>query len=271
MFLGIIFLTYCYLETHWIKIKKVELISGDVPLAFVGKKIVFITDIHHGPFFSIERVKKLVKRINKLEPDLILMGGDYIHRDEKYIKPVFDEFKEFKSKLGIYAVSGNHDHWENPQLIKEMMNRNKINICDNKSYWLKTGNDRIKIGGVGDLLEDSQVLKNTTDDLVKKDFCILLSHSPDFLEEMKTDLIDFTLSGHTHGGQMTFFGIWAPVIPSKYGQKYRYGMKRFGNMQSYISSGIGTITPPVRFFCRPEIVLIELRHWDDDVAPVAYN
>ena len=253
-----IFLTYCYIETRWVKIKKIELVSNDIPDSFVGKKIVFITDIHHGPFFSIERVRKLVKRINKLQPDLILMGGDYVHRESKYIKPIFDEFKELNSKYGIYAVLGNHDHWEDTELTRHMMNRNGIKICDNKSYWVKIGNDSIKIGGVGDLWEDVQSLDSTTHDIEESDFSILISHSPDYLENIQTDLIDFTLSGHTHGGQMTFFGLWAPIIPSEYGQKYRYGLKKNGNMQSYISSGIGTITPPLRFFCRPEIVLIEL-------------
>lgn len=140
------------------------------------------------------------------------------------------------------------------------MIRNGIKICDNKSYWLNLDSDSIKIGGVGDLWEDEQILENTVSDLEKTDFSILISHSPDYLENIQTDLIDFTLSGHSHGGQMTFFGMWAPILPSKYGQKYRYGLKQFENMQSYISSGIGTITPPLRFFCRPEIVVIELKN-----------
>jgi uncharacterized protein len=257
--IGILFLIYCHLETRWIKTNRIVIHSVDVPASFNGKRIVFVTDIHHGPFFSIERVKTLVDRINRLQPDLIVMGGDYVHRDPIYIKPVFDELKQLNSKNGIYAVLGNHDHWEDPELTKEMMIRNGIKICDNKSYWVKIGRDSLKIGGVGDLWEDSQLLDSTILDVKRTDFCILISHNPDYLENLKTDLIDFTLSGHTHGGQMTFFGIWSPILPSVHGQKYRYGLKRFGNMQSYISSGIGTITPPLRFFCRPEIVSIELK------------
>lgn len=257
--LSILFLLYCHLESRWLKEENVELISKDVPESFSGKKIVFITDIHHGPFFSIERVQQLVDRINKLEPDLILLGGDYVHRDSSFIRPLFDEFQHLSARYGIYGVLGNHDHWEDADLTSEMMKRNGINICDNASYWLKIEKDSIKIGGVGDLWEDTQILENTTADLAQSDFSILISHSPDYLETLHTDLIDFTLSGHTHGGQMTFFGLWAPVLPSKYGQKYRYGLKQFEHMQSYISSGVGTITPPIRFFCRPEIVVIELK------------
>lgn len=256
--LGIAFIVYCHLETRWIKTKRIDLISSNIPQSFVGKKIVFITDIHHGPFLSIERIKNLVKRIYKLEPDYILMGGDYVHREPEYITPVFEEFNNLKATNGIYGVLGNHDHWESAELTRQMMIKNGIKICDNKSYWVKIGNDSIKIGGVGDLWEDSQQLDSTTHDLNDSDFSILISHSPDYIENMPKDLIDLTLSGHTHGGQMTFFGMWAPILPSKYEQKYRYGMKNFEGMQAYISSGIGTITPPLRFFCRPEIVLISL-------------
>lgn len=257
---GGLFLLYCHIESRWIKTEKINLISRDIPKSFIGKKIVFITDIHHGPFFSIERVQKLVERINKLNPDYIIMGGDYTHREPKYIEPLFNELKKIKSNDGIYAVLGNHDHWEDAELTKQMMLRNGIKICDNKSYWVKINDDSIKIGGVGDLWEDSQEIDSTIYDLKKTDFSILITHNPDYLESMPKDMIDFTLSGHSHGGQMTFFGMWAPMLPSKYGQKYRYGLKQFGDMKSYISSGIGTITPPLRFFCRPEIVLINLQN-----------
>ena len=257
--LGLLFLSYCYLETRWIKLTKIEINSTEIPDSFDNIKIVFISDIHHGPYLSIGRVEKLVNRINKLKPDLIVLGGDYVHRDPKYIIPVFDELLKLKSKFGIYAVLGNHDHWENAELSRQMMERNGIKICDNKSFWVRIAQDRIKIGGVGDLWEDNQILANTILDVKEKDYCILISHNPDYIENLKTDLVDLTLSGHIHGGQITFFSIWAPIVPSKYGQKYRYGLKTFGKMKSYISSGIGTITPPLRFFCRPEIVIIKLK------------
>jgi predicted MPP superfamily phosphohydrolase len=258
--LGVLFISYCHLESRWIKTKKIVIKSVEIPKSFVGKRLVFISDIHHGPFLSIERVKRMVRRINKLKPDIILMGGDYVHREPDFIPPVFNELSELTPTYGIYAVLGNHDHWENPDLTRSMMIRNGIRICDNKSYWQRIENDSIKIGGVGDLWEDSQILDSTVNDLKTTDFCILISHNPDFIESIESDLIDIVLAGHTHGGQMTFFGSWAPMLPSKYGQKYRYGFKQYKNMQTYITSGIGTITPPLRFFCRPEIVQMELRN-----------
>ncbi|MDP4239582.1 MAG: metallophosphoesterase, partial [Bacteroidota bacterium] len=242
-----------------------------IPTSFDGIRIVFVSDIHHGAALSRERVKKLVQRINDLHPDIIVLGGDYISRKEKYIKPVFDELRNLKSKLGVFGAMGNHDYFVNGRLTKEMMVRNGIKLCDNKSYWVKINRDSIKIGGVDDPDGHKPELDSTVYDVHKKDFCILISHRPDYIAQLNTDLVDLTLSGHTHGGQVTFFGLWAPVLPTDNGiwagislsgesQKYRYGLIHpRPNMQSYITSGIGTRSPHFRFFCRPEIAVLELK------------
>jgi uncharacterized protein len=191
-------------------------------------------------------------------PDILVLGGDYVHQNPAYIKPFFDELLNLKPGIPVFAVLGNHDHWQGANESWELMKRNGIHICDNKSWWVKKGTDSIKIGGVGDFMENVQLIDSTIHDIRQKDFCILISHNPDYLEHLKSDKVDLSLCGHTHGGQVTFFGLWAPVLPSLNGQKYRYGLKQSGNMQIYISSGFGTINPPVRFFAGPEIVLIEL-------------
>lgn len=256
---GVLLLVYSHLESRWLKTTHVEISKSDIPDAFIGKKIIFISDIHHGPYFSIQRVEKLVKRINNLKPDIILLGGDYVHREAEYITPLFDEFKKLEATYGVYGVLGNHDHWEDATLTRKLMHRNGIQICDNMSYWVSIGNDSIKIGGVGDLWEDKQNLSKTTSDVKPSDYCILISHSPDYIETMSSDCVDLVVAGHTHGGQVSLFGLWAPIVPSKYGQKYRYGLKTFEHTQTYITSGVGTITPPLRFFCRPEIVVFEFK------------
>jgi hypothetical protein len=269
--IGIILLAYSYFETRWIKVTNVSIESYDLPKSFSGKKIVFVSDIHYGVYFSIERVRELVLQINELKPDIIILGGDYTYLNSQYIKPFFDEFSKVKSKYGIYGILGNHDYFVDAALTTKMMLRNGIRMCDNKSYWVKIKSDSIKIGGVGFKDERYEEINYTISDVKRKDFCILIFHRPYYIDKINTDLIDLTLSGHTHGGQITFFGLWAPIIasenglwasvfPSKHSQKYRYGLiNPKPHMQSYITSGVGTIFPPLRFFCRPEIVVLELK------------
>ena len=256
---GFLFLSYCFFESRWIKVTEIEIKSADIPESFNGSKIVFITDIHLGPYLSAERLSGIVDQINGIKPDIILLGGDYVHYRSQYIEPVFRELGKLRSVYGTYGVLGNHDHYSDAVLTRKMMEKYGVNSVDNQSVWIKKGNDSIKIGGVGDFWRDVQTPQNTLKDLKKSDFAIMLSHQPDYIEKIDTDLIDLTLSGHTHGGQITLFGWWAPILPSNYGQKYRYGLIDSRKIKSYISSGIGTVAVPFRFFCRPEIVVIHLK------------
>jgi uncharacterized protein len=268
---GVVWLAYASLETRWVKTTRITIESHDIPTSFDGKRIVFVSDIHYGGYMSRDRAIRLLQSINDLQPDIVILGGDYSSREDKYIVPIFDELRSLKCRYGVFGVMGNHDYFVNGDLTLKMMDRNGIKICDNKSYWVKIQKDSIKIGGVDDPEGGIQVLDSTIHDVHRKDFCILISHRPDYVKQMNTDLVDLTLSGHTHGGQVTFFGLWAPILPSDNGlwasltfsrenQKYCYGLfQRNAILQSYITSGFGTRSPHLRFFRRPEIAVIELK------------
>jgi len=256
--LGFLALGYTFVEPYWLQITKTTVISKDIPDSFSNMKIVFISDIHHGPYFSLNRVKNLVKKINAMNPDIILLGGDYVSQDSKYIEPCFLELKKLKAKIGKYAVRGNHDNWESTDLTKKYMKEADIIDLNNQAVWIKNGVERIKIAGVGDVFTDVQDINPAIFDVKEEDFVLLLSHNPDFVEEIKTKKIDLVLSGNTHGGQVTLFGLWAPIIPSKFGQKYRTGMIETEYTRVLVSKGVGTFGLPMRFFSRPEINLIRI-------------
>jgi predicted MPP superfamily phosphohydrolase len=196
--------------------------------------------------------------VNAENPDIILLGGDYVHRGDRYIIPCFNELKNLRAPLGIYGVLGNHDNRENAELTKKMMEESGIFQIDNKAFWIVKEGAKIKIGGVGDYIEDTQDLDPTLNGVGKGDFVILLSHNPDYAKTLDTDKIDLILSGHTHGGQITLAGLWAPIMNSTE-QKFRTGLIQLKNANMIVSNGVGTITPPVRFFARPQIVTIILK------------
>ena len=261
MFLAIIFFViYIQIEPHFLAIKEIELKNAGISKEFDGKKIVFISDIHHGPDFSVKRIKNLVKTVNKLEPDIILLGGDYVS-NAKYIEECFNELKELKAPLGKFGVLGNHDHWDDPVKTRECMKKSEIKIMDNCSEWIVKNGSRIKIGGVGDLWTDNQDIDKTIIDVKKEDYVILMSHNPDYAEKIGESIskIDLMLSGHTHGGQITIFGLYAPILPSAYGQKYRSGIVYKDDTAVIISKGVGSLSPALRFCCYPDILLLTLK------------
>ncbi len=261
IFLVLISFAYPFIEPYWVQTKEANFVDKDIPSAFNGFKIVFVSDIHHGKSYSIKRVRNLVERVNKLKPDIILLGGDYVNSDKRYIEPCFSELKNLKAPQGVYGVMGNHDHYEGAKLTSESMAKAGIVQLDNKAAWIIKGIDRIKIGGVGDLWEDSQDLTATLKEAKLEDFVLLLSHNPDYAERINNDIIDLVLSGHTHGGQVTLLGLWAPIIPSKYGEKYKTGVVETQNTKVLVTNGIGNAMDyPIRFFARPQINVIYLNN-----------
>jgi predicted MPP superfamily phosphohydrolase len=90
----------------------------------------------------------------------------------------------------------------------------------------------------------------------------LVSHAPDYLATAlpaAKGTFDLALSGHTHGGQVTLFGLWAPILPSRYGQRYSRGWLTEEGVPVLVTRGVATVGPPLRFFARPQLHVIELK------------
>lgn len=251
--------TYSFIEPFWIQQKRYIITDPDIPVSFDNTRIVFLTDIHHGRFFSRLRVSNVVKLANKLNPHLTILGGDYVDGSPEYIDGCFKELGKLSAPLGVYAVLGNHDHWQGAKETREAMAAQGIHSIDNNAFWIQKNNQRIRIGGVGDHCEDVQKPEITTDKTQTGDFVLLVSHSPDYAMDLKSDKVDLILSGHTHGGQVTLFGLYAPKVPSRYGQKFRTGKEIVNSIPVLISNGIGTVQLPIRFFARPQILIIQLK------------
>jgi predicted MPP superfamily phosphohydrolase len=240
--------------------------SPDVPIAFDGVRIAFVSDIHRGPFYSEARVGELVDRVNALNTDLILLGGDYAYSGTKYESSCFSRLYSLQAPLGCFAVLGNHDYGRPDSAAPGPGNAIKaaaeagIPLLLNEGVWIQRDGQRMRVGGVADYKASTSELGPVVKGTTKSDFVLLLSHNPDFSEHLPKDAVDLVLSGHTHGGQMTLFGTWALDVPSDYGQKYRSGIVKNDVTTVIVSNGIGTSTPlPVRIYAPPQIVVITLR------------
>lgn len=251
-----IFFVFSFISSKIIEYKKTTIVNNQIPKSFDNFKIIFISDLHKRLYTEPFKIKKVVEKINKQNPDLILLGGDYINYNKKETI-IFSELKSLKSKYGVYGVYGNHDTWIGEDVLKKYFEENNIKELNNNSYWIEKDGEKIKLGGIGDLWTSKQDLLKTTNDLEEKDYSVLISHNPDYIEEIKdNNKIDLVLSGHTHGGQINLFG-WTPLNPSRYG--YLKDLYQFENKQLYITRGIGEFFGPIRFLSMPEISEITLK------------
>ncbi|MCU0705748.1 MAG: metallophosphoesterase [Fimbriiglobus sp.] len=232
----------------------------NLPPAFEGLRVAFLTDLHHGPHTNLSFITQVVRSTLALNPDLILLGGDYCLRDAIYIEPAFEVLGALSAPLGVFGVLGNHDyaHDEGARITRRSMRRAGIGELINTGQWLQRGNEKLWLAGVDDLWWGKPDAATALGETTVSDAVLMVSHNPDFCEQLRDRRVGIVLSGHTHGGQVRVPGMRNPFIPSKYGDKYAQGLIDAPACRVYVSRGLGATGLPVRYNCPPELTLITL-------------
>ncbi len=245
------------------RLKTYDFAHPDIPPAFDGCRIAFISDLHYKSLLRGKGLQSLVRLLNHHTPDALLIGGDF-HEGCEYVTPLLEALSQISPPLGTYAVLGNNDYGACYPALAEGMEKYGIHLLEHRTDTLWRGDSRILVSGVRNPFDLNQNGVSPTLALSPDDFVLLLSHTPDYAEDVSVENADLVLAGHTHGGQVTLFGLYAPMLPSKYGQRFRTGVKR--NSQGIpvlVTNGIGTSRIRLRLFAPSEVVMIVLR----SVAP----
>ena len=247
-------------EPRWIAVERLDVPIRGLGAALDGLRVVLISDTHCGPWTRPAHVRKAVRLANAQRPDVVLLLGDYCHRHRRHIRPGIEPLADLRAQHGVFAVLGNHDHWEDARATRRALADAAIPELDSRSVTLDVGGSRLAIGGVDDLWTGRQDLEASFDGVPGDVPRLLVSHNPDYAEEMPEGVrVDLMVSGHTHGGQVWLPLVGAPLVPSRYGGKYRAGLVVGPRCPVYVTRGLGTITPPVRFLCRPELTVLTPR------------
>jgi len=256
-----------------LKVNKIEIAVKGLPQAFNGYKLVLFSDAHVGTMTGWRQ--KLLERdidsINAQRADAIMFAGDIQNLRPSELYPVQDKLRQLKAPDGVFAVLGNHDYSayidEDPAICvaneKDTQNRMRQfgwTLLMNEHCVLTRGGQRLVIGGMENGTGDSKVarsdLKKTLEGIQDNDCVIMLEHDPAVWREsiLKEADIALTLSGHTHGGQLSLFGLRFSSLT----KDYDYGLYDDGQgHQLYVTCGLGGLVP-FRFGVSPEIAVITL-------------
>ncbi len=249
-------------DARSIEVTRTTPVFSQLPTAFDGLKIVFLTDFHCSPLTPPAFLERVIEKANQLEPDLILLGGDYVSEGTDFVQPIETLLACLDAPLGVFGVLGNHDFDADVCAVRTALQRAGIVELTNTNIWLTRADSRICITGVGDLWEDAQDIHAALHGAVKGDMVILLSHNPDFVMELDDARVCLVLSGHTHGGQINLPWFGPLITNSKYRGQLANGLRSFESFQLYVSRGLGTVMLPFRYNCPPEVTLIELKTGD---------
>lgn len=266
LFIGV--LLFCMWQNNDITTTKISYNNSKIPKEFNGYKLIHISDLHNKEFGKEQ--KNLLRKIEKNNPDIILVTGDIIDR-RKYNLDVAMMFIDKAITIApIYYVSGNHEAWSGEyEVIKQRLISSGVQVLDDyKTNLIKDG-ATIELIGLSDpdfltnnYIEgtDSTRLESQLSKLSDKPgFKILLSHRPELFDIYAKANIDLIFSGHAHGGQFRIPGIGGLVAPDQgLFPKYTSGVHRQEQSSLIVSRGLGNSIVPVRIFNRPEIIVVTL-------------
>ena len=241
----------------------------DLPLlpptgTYARLRILFLSDIHvAGPDMPPERVARIVRQANALQPDVVLLAGDFVS-DKDFATRTYPlgeaiaPLAGLRGRLGKIAVLGNHDHWRDAAAARAALRAANVRVLDNAA--ISAG--PLVIGGLGDAATFHDDLADTLDAMRRVGGVpVLLSHSPDPFPHVPS-AVPLMLAGHTHCGQIRLPFIGPLATMSRYGDRYACGLVREKGKTLIVTAGLGTSTMPLRLGAEPDLWLITLTRPD---------
>ena len=226
--------------------------SEDWPADLDGYRIGFMTDMH---VITDADMRRVARELNERNLDLLLLGGDFSMYNAHY-RGTVREIAQISTADGIFGVEGNHDDYRR---LFQTYEQYGITPLDNSGIRIRAG---FYLAGVRDLWNRDPSIEEAVRGAYTEDFILLLSHNPDVSMAQSTDGVDLVLAGHTHSGQITFFGFPMYLLRgsiTEYGTRFARGFSDSADgVPVFVSSGIGVYYTIPRIFARPEVVIFTM-------------
>ncbi len=248
------------------KVHEVTIKLDNLPSSLDGFRIVQISDLHAGSYYSAAPFRKVRHIINAINPDIVAMTGDFVNMKENEIDKIATEISLTKSKYGVYGCLGNHDHFMSPEehlILVEKLKNTGMKLLINENDTINLGDGNLHIAGIDNIGFGQEFgdYNLALQGLPEYEPIILLSHDPTnwdkaILEKLP---IELTLAGHTHGGQIGVELFGEMLTPVKMVYKQWAGLYQKSGQYLYVNRGVGMTGPPIRIGVNPEITLITLK------------
>lgn len=242
--------------------------------AGVETRVAVIADLHVGsPRNGIDNLRRVIRRVNREEPELILIAGDLVIDNVvggTFVPPeeIARELADLEAPRGVFAVLGNHDRWLSADRVRTALEDAGLTVVENRGARVGLERGTVWIAGASDYWTGHPDLRAALDGAREGEPVLLLTHNPDLFAEVP-GRVSLTVAGHTHGGQVILPFVGRAITPSRFGERYAAGHIVEAGRQLFVTTGIGTSRLGVRFLVPPEISIVTLRRGDPAPAPAA--
>jgi hypothetical protein len=251
--LGLVVSFYGVWNADTPRITFLEIKLHNLPNHWIGRKIIWISDLHLGQVRNLSYAEKIAREIRFLDPDIVFIGGDLYDGVATDLHKLAKPFGNLGAPLGTYFITGNHEEFrDNKPFLKAVESVGIKTLVD-----MKVSVDGVDITGIDYKTGTKKIILEQlykSFNLDKSKTNILLIHEPTGIKLASEAGYNLQLSGHTHRAQLYFF---RPLTDMVY-KGFDYGYKKYHHLQVYTSSGVGTWGPPLRLGTQSEIVFIKL-------------
>ena len=264
----LLLLIYPFAEARFfLRVDRVSLTSEDLPADIGHLRVVFLSDVHYGFFYSESRINALVSSINDLKPDVVLFGGDIGDSPDDAIA-FYKKLPSIHARYAMLGVLGEKDHGLTDlerTMVTDAMRDAGVTPLINEAVAVRIGTSVIYVAGLDDVNAGTPALKELAAKVASEDYVIFLCHNPSVIPESqraedkngRLSWFDLALFGHTHGGQLR--GLSAVLnIAADVDERYIRGWLVENRSNLLISNGIGTSVLPARFLCPPQLHCIDI-------------
>lgn len=233
---------------------------SDQHRSLAGRRAVHLSDLHLDQY--LPRHDMIVTKVHELHPHWIFITGDLLNVPEG-LPHLFRFLAQLRSIAPVFVTLGNHDHYSGVPIdhFAELADRHKITLLVNQTVFIPSGEGELAIAGV----DDPSLHRADLDCLparTENRYTLLLAHAPNILEQLEEHHhVDLILCGHSHGGQWRVPGVPTFWLPPGCSGRIE-GPHQARGYRLYVNRGLGWSFLPLRWNCRPEIVLLEWTHED---------
>jgi len=250
-----------WIEPRLLSVNRRDVLCRNLPSGLEGLRIGVLADFHFRPDEDAALVEKVVARANAEELDLLALAGDYVTRGGEVLAPLLECLGKVRARHGVFAVMGNHDGWHpGRDFVRRRFERVGISFLINRNSRLDIKGDRLVVAGSDFVWLGKPDPAATLRGIAPATPVLALVHEPDYFDVMtaRRDIL-LQVSGHTHGGQCRVPLVGYAPAKVDFGRNYIKGLYARGGSQLFVTSGVGTVGPRVRFACPPELAVLTLK------------
>ena len=264
-----------YLDNNFLEVSQYTVRSNKIPTSFKGFKILQLSDLHSKDFGNDNN--KLIKKINRENPDIVVMTGDMVNANDKDFEVFIDLAEQLSKRYDTYYIVGNHEQNINDDKRKLLLDKIKeigIRVLDNEKVTITRGTGSINLYGLWfnlryykdvnseyakDIFFGAEQIQSILGNLDTESYNILLTHNPLYAETYSNWGADLILSGHIHGGMIRIPFVGGLLSPERtFFPKYDAGEYQVNGKTLIVNRGLGNGNFGIRLFNRPEISVITL-------------